>query len=174
MMHELARIGFTQTYTYFTWRTERGELEDYGRELAASAHYMRPNFFVNTPDILHESLQYGGPADVHDPRGAGRDDVARPGASTPATSCTSTSPVRPGSEEYLDSEKYQLRPRDWAGAEAAGRSLAPLPAPAQRDPPRAPRAAAAAQPALPPGRQPEPDLLLASPTRRPATPSSWW
>ena len=61
MMHQLARIGFTQSYTYFTWRTERGELEDYGRELAANAHYMRPNFFVNTPDILHESLQFGGP-----------------------------------------------------------------------------------------------------------------
>ena len=61
MMHQLARIGFTQSYTYFTWRTERGELEEYGRELAANAHYMRPNFFVNTPDILHESLQFGGP-----------------------------------------------------------------------------------------------------------------
>jgi starch synthase (maltosyl-transferring) len=64
MMHQLARIGFTQSYTYFTWRTERGELEDYGRELARNAHYMRPNFFVNTPDILHESLQFGGPAMV--------------------------------------------------------------------------------------------------------------
>ena len=61
MMHQLARIGFTQSYTYFTWRTERDEIEEYGRELATNAHYMRPNFFVNTPDILHESLQFGGP-----------------------------------------------------------------------------------------------------------------
>src|SRR5919205_1123161 len=61
MMHQLAKLGFTQSYTYFTWRTERSELEEYGRELARNAHYMRPNFFVNTPDILHETLQFGGP-----------------------------------------------------------------------------------------------------------------
>jgi starch synthase (maltosyl-transferring) len=124
MMHQLARIGFTQSYTYFTWRTERGELEDYGRELASNAHYMRPNFFVNTPDILHESLQFGGP----------------PMFKIRAVLAAMMSPtwgvysgfelfehvaVRPGSEEYLDSEKYQLRPRDWAAAEASGRSLAP-------------------------------------------------
>jgi starch synthase (maltosyl-transferring) len=124
MMHQLARIGFTQSYTYFTWRTERGELEDYGRELAASAHYMRPNFFVNTPDILHESLQFGGP----------------PMFKIRAVLAAMMSPtwgvysgfelfehvaVKPGSEEYLESEKYSLRPRDWAAAEAAGRSLAP-------------------------------------------------
>jgi starch synthase (maltosyl-transferring) len=124
MMHQLARLGFTQSYTYFTWRTARGEIEDYGRELAANAHYMRPNFFVNTPDILHESLQYGGP----------------PMFKIRAVLASMTSPtwgvysgfelyehvaVRPGSEEYLDSEKYRLRPRDWAGAEASGRTLAP-------------------------------------------------
>src|SRR3954462_2866756 len=123
MMHQLAKIGFTQSYTYFTWRTERGEIEDYGRELATNAHYMRPNFFVNTPDILHESLQFGGP----------------PMFKIRAVLAAMMSPtwgvysgfelfehvaVKPGSEEYLDSEKYQLRPRDWAGAEAAGRSLA--------------------------------------------------
>jgi starch synthase (maltosyl-transferring) len=124
MMHQLARIGFTQSYTYFTWRTAREEIEEYGRELATSAHYMRPNFFVNTPDILHASLQYGGP----------------PMFKIRAVLAAMMSPtwgvysgyelyehvaVKPGSEEYLDSEKYRLRPRDWAGAEAAGRSLAP-------------------------------------------------
>jgi starch synthase (maltosyl-transferring) len=124
MMHQLARLGFTQSYTYFTWRTERGELEDYGRELAANCHYMRPNFFVNTPDILHASLQYGGP----------------PMFKIRAVLAAMMSPtwgvysgyelfehvaVRPGSEEYLDSEKYRLRPRDFAAAEASGRSLAP-------------------------------------------------
>ncbi|MBB3085900.1 alpha-1,4-glucan--maltose-1-phosphate maltosyltransferase [Geodermatophilus sabuli] len=124
MMHQLARIGFTQSYTYFTWRTARGEIEDYGRELASNSHYMRPNFFVNTPDILHESLQFGGP----------------PMFKIRAVLAAMMSPtwgvysgfelfehvaVRPGSEEYLDSEKYQLRPRDWAAAEASGHSLAP-------------------------------------------------
>src|SRR3712207_5858048 len=124
MMHQLARIGYTQSYTYFTWRTERWELAEYGRELAASSHYMRPNFFVNTPDILHASLQLGGP----------------PMFKIRAVLAAMMSPtwgvysgfelfehvaVRPGSEEYLDSEKYQLRPRDWAAAESSGRSLAP-------------------------------------------------
>jgi starch synthase (maltosyl-transferring) len=124
MMHQLARIGFTQSYTYFTWRTERWELEEYGRELAANAHYMRPNFFVNTPDILHETLQIGGP----------------PMFKIRAVLASMMSPtwgvysgyelfehvgLRPGSEEYLDTEKFQLRPRDWAAAEASGRTLAP-------------------------------------------------
>ena len=124
MMHQLARIGYTQSYTYFTWRTGRDELAEYGTELATNAHYMRPNFFVNTPDILHASLQFGGP----------------PMFKIRAVLAAMMSPtwgvysgyelfehvaVRPGSEEYLDSEKYQLRPRDWAAAEASGRSLAP-------------------------------------------------
>ena len=61
-MHELARVGFTQSYTYFTWRTDKQEITDYGVELVAGSDYMRPNFFVNTPDILHGSLQSGGPA----------------------------------------------------------------------------------------------------------------
>jgi starch synthase (maltosyl-transferring) len=124
MMHQLARVGFTQSYTYFTWRTEKWELEEYGRELVDSSHYMRPNFFVNTPDILHESLQVGGP----------------PMFKIRAVLASMLSPtwgvysgyelfehvgLRPGSEEYLDTEKFQLRPRDWAAAEASGRSLAP-------------------------------------------------
>ena len=75
MMHELAKIGFHQSYTYFTWRNNKGELEQYAQELVESAHYMRPNFFVNTPDILHEYLQTGGPGGVRDPRRAGRDAV---------------------------------------------------------------------------------------------------
>ena len=61
IMHELGRIGFTQSYTYFTWRTGKQELQEYMLELVEAAPYMRPNFFVNTPDILHASLQYGGP-----------------------------------------------------------------------------------------------------------------
>src|SRR3954452_15742628 len=124
MMHQLAKIGFTQSYTYFTWRTERWELEEYGRELAANAHYMRPNFFVNTPDILHESLQLGGP-----PMFKIRAELAPMMSPTwgvySGFELFEHVAARPGSEEYHDSEKYQLRPRDWAAAEAAGRSLAP-------------------------------------------------
>src|SRR3954467_5840659 len=122
MMHQLARIGFTQSYTYFTWRTERGELEDYGRELAGNAHYMRPNFFVNTPDILHESLQFGGPP-MFKIRAALAATMSPTWGVYAGFELFEHVAVRPGSEEYLDSEKYQLRPRDWAAAEAAGRSL---------------------------------------------------
>ncbi len=125
MMHELAKVGFHQSYTYFTWRTSKDELETYISELAATGHYMRPNFFVNTPDILHEYLQHGGP---------GGFAIRAVLAATLAPSWGVYSgyelyehlAVRPGSEEYLDSEKYQLRPRDFAAAIADGRSLAPL------------------------------------------------
>ncbi|SDC00941.1 alpha-1,4-glucan:maltose-1-phosphate maltosyltransferase [Geodermatophilus telluris] len=124
MMHQLARIGFTQSYTYFTWRTGRDELEEYGRELAANAHYMRPNFFVNTPDILHASLQYGGPS-MFKIRAVLASMMSPTWGVYSGYELYEHVAVRPGSEEYLDSEKYRLRPRDWAGAEAAGRSLAP-------------------------------------------------
>ncbi len=125
MMRQLGKVGFHQSYTYFTWRTGKVELQDYLTELSTdTAAYMRPNFFVNTPDILHASLQYGGP----------------PAFKIRAVLASMLSPswgvyagfelyehvaVRPGSEEYLDSEKYQLRPRNWEKAEADGRSLAP-------------------------------------------------
>ena len=125
MMSTLGAIGFHQSYTYFTWRTAKWEIEDYLRELShRTDHVMRPNFFVNTPDILHESLQYGGPAMFK--------------IRAVLAACGSPSwgvyagyelyehvAVRPGSEEYLDSEKYQIRVRDWDGAEAEGRTLAP-------------------------------------------------
>jgi starch synthase (maltosyl-transferring) len=125
MMHELAKIGFHQSYTYFTWRNSKYELETYITELAAAGHYMRPNFFVNTPDILHEYLQHGGP-------GAFAIRAILASTLSPTWGVYSGYelyehlPVRPGSEEYLDSEKYQLRPRDFAAAIADGRSLAPL------------------------------------------------
>jgi starch synthase (maltosyl-transferring) len=124
MMHQLARLGFTQSYTYFTWRTGRGELEDYGRELARCSHYMRPNFFVNTPDILHESLQFGGPP-MFKIRAALAATMSPTWGVYSGFELFEHVAVRPGSEEYLDSEKYQLRPRDWTAAEASGRSLAP-------------------------------------------------
>ncbi len=124
MMHQLARIGFTQSYTYFTWRTARAEIEDYGRELASSAHYMRPNFFVNTPDILHASLQYGGPP-MFKIRAVLASMMSPTWGVYSGYELYEHVAVRPGSEEYHDSEKYRLRPRDWAAAEAEGRSLAP-------------------------------------------------
>ncbi|MBA3585660.1 MAG: hypothetical protein H0W36_14280, partial [Gemmatimonadetes bacterium] len=114
-MQELARLGFTQSYTYFTWRNEAAELEEYLTELAAPAmaDIFRGNFFVNTPDILHEYLQTGGPA-------AFRIRLLLAGTLSPLYGvysgfelCEAT-PVRVGSEEYLDSEKYQIRVRDWA------------------------------------------------------------
>ncbi|MCZ2829548.1 alpha-1,4-glucan--maltose-1-phosphate maltosyltransferase [Modestobacter sp. VKM Ac-2986] len=124
MMHQLARVGFTQSYTYFTWRTEAWELREYGEELAANAHYMRPNFFVNTPDILHETLQVGGPP-MFKIRAALAAMMSPTWGVYSGYELFEHVGLRPGSEEYLDTEKFQLRPRDWAAAEASGRSLAP-------------------------------------------------
>jgi len=124
MMHTLAKVGFTQSYTYFTWRTERAELEAYGRELVAAADYMRPNFFVNTPDILHDSLQYGGPP-MFKIRAVLASMMSPTWGVYSGYELFEHVPVRTGSEEYLHSEKYQLRPRDWEGVRREGRTLAP-------------------------------------------------
>jgi starch synthase (maltosyl-transferring) len=125
MMHELARIGFTQSYTYFTWRNSPWELRQYGEELVAAADYMRPNFFTNTPDILNEYLVEGGRSGF-----AIRAVLAAMMAPTygiySGYELYEGTPVRPGSEEYLNSEKYQLRPRDYRGAIERGDSLAPF------------------------------------------------
>ncbi len=125
MMHTLAKVGFSQSYTYFTWRTEKAELTDYLVELVGASDYMRPNFFVNTPDILHASLAYGGP-----PMFAIRAVLAATLAPNwgvySGFELFEDEPVRPDSEEYLNSEKYQLRPRDFQSALANGRSLEPL------------------------------------------------
>ncbi|MGD9482237.1 alpha-1,4-glucan--maltose-1-phosphate maltosyltransferase [Streptomyces sp. TRM70308] len=126
MMRALAQVGFQQSYTYFTWRNGKQELTEYLTELSGeAAAYMRPNFFVNTPDILHAYLQHGG----------------RPAFEIRAVLAATLSPtwgmyagfelcegtaVREGSEEYLHSEKYELRPRDWAAAEREGRTITPL------------------------------------------------
>jgi starch synthase (maltosyl-transferring) len=125
MMQTLARVGFHQSYTYFTWRNEKWEIEEYLTELSQeTSHFLRPNFFVNTPDILHAFLQYGGPP-------AFKIRAALAATLSPTWGVYSGFElfehvaVRPGSEEYLDTEKFQLRPRDWAAAEAEGRSLAP-------------------------------------------------
>ena len=75
-LYGLARRGFTQSYTYFTWRTAKWELTEFGKEIAAKADEARPNLFVNTPDILHESLQTRRPGNVRAARRAGGDTVA--------------------------------------------------------------------------------------------------
>src|SRR3954462_9514140 len=125
MMQELAKVGYHQSYTYFTWRTAKDELTDYLTELSTeTAHFYRPNFWPNTPDILHEYLQYGGPP-------AFKIRAVLASTLTPSYGIYSGYElfehvaVRPKSEEYLDSEKYQYRPRDWAAAEREGRSLSP-------------------------------------------------
>jgi starch synthase (maltosyl-transferring) len=125
MMHTLGAIGYHQSYTYFTWRTEKDELAEYLTEVSSeSDHLMRPNFFVNTPDILHEFLQYGGP-----PAFKIRAVLASMGSPSwgvyAGYELYEHVAVRPGSEEYLDSEKYQVRIRDWAAAEKEGHTLAP-------------------------------------------------
>ena len=115
MMQTLAKIGFTQSYTYFTWRNAKWELEEYLRELAHTevADYMRPNFFVNTPDILHAYLQQGGPA-AFKIRAALAATMAPSWGVYSGFELFEGTAVREGSEEYLDSEKYQYRPRDWS------------------------------------------------------------
>jgi starch synthase (maltosyl-transferring) len=113
-MKALAKHGFTQSYTYFTWRNSVRELRDYLTELTQSetVEYFRPNFFTNTPDILHEYLQKGG-------RPAFRVRLLLAATLSPSYGIYSgfelceNVPREPGSEEYLDSEKYELKFRDW-------------------------------------------------------------
>jgi starch synthase (maltosyl-transferring) len=128
MMHTLAKIGFGQSYTYFTWKNGRDELIEYMTELRDAAAYMRPNLFVNTPDILHAYLQYGGPA-AFKVRAVLAAMLSPTWGVYTGYELFEHVAVRPGSEEYLDSEKYQFRPRDWAAYEPGGyregQSLAP-------------------------------------------------
>lgn len=125
MMRVLAQIGFQQSYTYFTWKNSKWEIEEYLAELAGpKSAYMRPNLFTNTPDILSEYLQSGIPAAF----------------AVRATLAATLSPtygiyrgfefyehlaLHPGSEEYLDSEKFQLRPRNLDFTQEHGPDLVP-------------------------------------------------
>lgn len=113
MMKALAKAGFTQSYTYFTWRNFKQELTDYMVELSHSEmkEYFRPNFFANTPDILPEILQHGG-------RPAFKFRLALAATLSPSYGIYSgyelcENRALPGKEEYLDSEKYQIAVRDW-------------------------------------------------------------
>ena len=122
MMQALAAVGFQQSYSYFTWRNTKAELEEFLTSISQdTADVYRPNLFVNTPDILTQYLQYGG----------------RAGFAIRATIAATAAPLwgvysgfelyesvaRPGAEEAIDNEKYEFKPRDFAAAEAAGASL---------------------------------------------------
>lgn len=123
VMERLAKLGFTQSYTYFAWRTERWELEEYLRDLTTrTVDYFRPNFWPNTPDILTEQLQTGGRAVFRSRAVLAAMLTASWGVYGPAFELGEHRPRNEGSEEYLDSEKYQLRSWD---LDQAG-SLAPL------------------------------------------------
>ncbi|GAA3213654.1 alpha-1,4-glucan--maltose-1-phosphate maltosyltransferase [Oerskovia jenensis] len=119
MMHTLARIGFHQSYTYFTWRNEKTELAEYLAEVSGPAgSYMRPSFWPTTHDILPPYLQHGGVAGF-----AVRAVLAALGSPTwgiySGYELVENVP-RPGVEEQIDNEKYEYKPRDWARAEEIG------------------------------------------------------
>jgi starch synthase (maltosyl-transferring) len=126
-MKSLAKLGFTMSYTYFTWKNTEWELRDYLEELTQgpAVEYYRGNLFTNTPDILHEYLVAGG-------RPALRIRLLLAATLSPLYGIYSgyelieNTPLRPGSEEYLDSEKYQLRPRDWEAANNINADIARL------------------------------------------------
>jgi len=123
-LYGLARLGFTQSYTYFTWRTFKNELIEFGQEIVARADEARPNLFVNTPDILHASLQYGGTA-MFSIRAVLAATFSPSWGVYSGYELFEHEAVREGSEEYLNSEKYELRPRDFDKALSEGRSLEP-------------------------------------------------
>jgi starch synthase (maltosyl-transferring) len=124
MMHTLAKIGFHQSYTYFTWRNSVPELEEYLGELSGeAAAYMRPNFFTNTPDILNEYLQHGG-VPAFKIRAVLAAMLSPTWGIYSGYELCENVPIRPGSEEYMNSEKYQYRPRDWEAAARDGIGIA--------------------------------------------------
>jgi starch synthase (maltosyl-transferring) len=114
VMRRLAKLGFNQSYTYFTWRNTAQELTEYLTELTRTEaqEYLRPNFFTNTPDILHEYLQRGGRPAFEVRLILAAMLAASYGIYSGFEACENVA-VRPGSEEYLNSEKYEIRPRNW-------------------------------------------------------------
>jgi starch synthase (maltosyl-transferring) len=111
IMYNLAKLGFTQSYTYFTWRNSKYELTEYLTELTQTEvkEYFRPNFWPNTPDILHAFLQHGGIPACKIRLILAAMMTANYGVYGPVLELGIVTPREPGSEEYLDSEKYQLR-----------------------------------------------------------------
>src|SRR3712207_3085442 len=124
MMRTLAKIGFQQSYTYYTWRNTKQELQDYLWEVShETSDYLHPNFFANTHDILTPYLQFGG-------RPAYKIRAAIAATGSPSWGIYSgyeliENVARPGAEENIDNEKYQYRPRDWEKLESLGASISP-------------------------------------------------
>jgi starch synthase (maltosyl-transferring) len=113
-MYRLAKLGFSQSYTYFAWRNDKHDLIRYMEELTRTdvAEYFRPNFWPNTPDILTEYLQEGGRPAFMNRLVLAAMLTSNYGIYGPAFELMDHLPAKPGSEEYLDSEKYQLRSWD--------------------------------------------------------------
>ena len=122
VMYRLAKLGFSQSYTYFAWRNERPELEEYFRELTQPpvSDFFRPSLWPNTPDILTEYLQEGGPGAFRARLVLAATLGASYGVYGPAFELLEHRPRQAGSEEYLDSEKYQIRRWDRAAAHSLG------------------------------------------------------
>jgi starch synthase (maltosyl-transferring) len=124
VMYRLSKLGFTQSYTYFAWKTEKQDLTDYLIELTRSGavEFFRPNFWPNTPDILHAYLQTGRRSAFASRLVLAATLAASYGIYGPAFELMEHTPREPGSEEYLNSEKYEIRTWDLDRKD----SLAPL------------------------------------------------
>jgi starch synthase (maltosyl-transferring) len=124
VMYSLAKGGYTQSYTYFTWRTGKDELQAYFEEITKPpvSDFFTPNVWPNTPDILHASLQNGGRPAFMQRIILATTLAASYGIYGPAFELGENVPVRQGSEEYLNSEKYQIRRWD----RSASHTIAPL------------------------------------------------
>jgi starch synthase (maltosyl-transferring) len=124
VMYSLAKAGFTQSYTYFTWRTTKDELQEYFEEITRPpiSDFFHPNLWPNTPDILHATLQTGGRPAFMQRLILAATLGANYGIYGPAFELGENLPIKPGSEEYLNSEKYEIRHWD----RSASHSLAPL------------------------------------------------
>lgn len=125
MMHALGKAGFHQSYTYFTWRTSKWELTEYAKEVSqTTSAFFRPNFWVNTPDINPFHLQSGNPA-MFALRAVLASTLTPSWGMYAGYELYEHRAFKEGGEEYLDSEKYEIKVRDWEGAIKKGVSLAP-------------------------------------------------
>ena len=126
MMHSLGKAGFHQSYTYFTWRTSKFEITEYGREVSqTTSAFFRPNFWVNTPDINPFHLQSGNPA-MFALRAVLASTLTPSWGMYAGYELYEHRAFKEGGEEYLDSEKYEIKIRDWDGAAKKGITLAPF------------------------------------------------
>jgi len=126
MMHALGKAGFHQSYTYFTWRTSKQELTEYATEVSRdTSAFFRPNFWVNTPDILPFHLQSGNPA-IFAIRAALAATLTPSWGMYAGYELYEHRRFKEGGEEYIDSEKYEIKVRDWEGATKKKLTLAPF------------------------------------------------